>query len=69
MGANLVAVDYSNVDSRVKTLEEKNIDTVISTLGSMFGTGPELALIEASDKSKATKRYIPSTWGLKCTPE
>lgn len=62
-------MDYNNVDSLVRTLEENSIDTVISTLGSMFGAGPELALIEASDKSKATKRYIPSTWGIRCTPE
>ncbi|KAF2649202.1 NAD(P)-binding protein [Lophiostoma macrostomum CBS 122681] len=69
LGTSVISADYSNVESIVKALEENKIDTVISTLGSTFGTEPELALIEAASKSTATKRYIPSTWGLRYTPE
>jgi hypothetical protein len=35
----------------------------------MSGTDPEMALIEAANKSSITQRYIPSTWGIKYTPE
>lgn len=65
----MLAVDYSNVDSIVKTLEDYKVDTVISTLGSLFGADPEMALIQAAERSTATKRYIPSIWGNRCTTE
>ncbi|KAF2846619.1 NAD(P)-binding protein [Plenodomus tracheiphilus IPT5] len=68
-GAEILAVDYSNADSIAKVLESNNIDTVISTLGSMIGPDPELALIQAANKSNSTKRYIPSMWGIDYTPE
>ncbi|KAH7072157.1 hypothetical protein BKA63DRAFT_63759 [Paraphoma chrysanthemicola] len=67
-GAQILAIDYNDVDGIVKTLESNNVDTLISTIGSM-SADPELALIAASDKSKVTKRYIPSLWGIKYTPE
>ncbi|KAF2028305.1 NAD(P)-binding protein [Setomelanomma holmii] len=69
IGAQILAVDYSNPDALVATLETNSIDTVISTLGSTFGIDPELALIAAADKSKVTRRYIPSLWGIRYTPE
>jgi hypothetical protein len=69
LGVEIVVADYHYVDSVVKTLEASNIDTVISTLGSTFGPDLELALIQATEKSKTTKRYIPSIWGISCTPE
>lgn len=65
----MLAIDYSDVSTIVNTLQENKIDTLISTLGSMSGVDAELALIEAADKSTSTKRYIPSTWGIKYTPE
>ena len=65
----MVAIDYTDVSSIVKVLEDHNVDTLISTLGSMFGQDPELALIQAADKSNSTKRFIPSTWGIKYTTE
>jgi len=65
----VLAIDYTNVNSIVEVLEDHKIDTLISTLGSMSGQDPELALIEAANKSESTKRYIPSTWGLKYTAE
>jgi hypothetical protein len=70
LGATVLAVDYNKIDSIVKILEDNKIDTVISTLGSLFtGDNPELALIQAADQSKVTKRYIPSTWGIRYTAE
>jgi len=69
LGADVLAIDYTDVNSIVKVLEDHKIDTLISTLGSMFGQDPELALIQAADKSKSTKRYIPSAWGIKYTAE
>lgn len=50
-------------------LEHHKIDTVISTLTAMPGVDAEVPLIKAADKSTVTKRYIPSTWGVKYTPE
>ncbi|KAH7084445.1 hypothetical protein FB567DRAFT_593917 [Paraphoma chrysanthemicola] len=70
IGAQILAIDYNDVDGIVKTLESNNIDTLVSTIGSgSMSADPELALIAASDKSKVTKRYIPSLWGIKYTPE
>ncbi|KAH7371111.1 hypothetical protein BKA66DRAFT_444287 [Pyrenochaeta sp. MPI-SDFR-AT-0127] len=69
IGAEILAVDYSDADAIASTLEKNKIDTVISTLGSMFGSDPELALIEGSKKSNVTKRYIPSLWGCRYTSE
>jgi hypothetical protein len=69
LGANVLAIDYNNVESIVGTLEANKVDTLISTLGPMSDVDPELALIKAADKSTTTKRYIPSTWAIKYTPE
>ncbi|CAN9172608.1 unnamed protein product [Alternaria alternata] len=69
LGASILATDYDNVDSIVKQLETNDVDTVISTLGSTFGTDSEIALIKAAESSKKTTRYIPSIWGIPCSPE
>ena len=67
--ASILATDYGNVNSIVKQLETNDVDTVISTLGSTFGTDSEIALIKAAESSKKTTRYIPSLWGIPCSPE
>ncbi|KAB8217059.1 NAD(P)-binding protein [Aspergillus novoparasiticus] len=62
----IIPVDYSNVGSLTKALEENKIDTVISTV-PMFdesATDSQLNLIEAAIKSKSTKRFIPSDFGI-----
>lgn len=69
IGARIVAIDYNNTSSIVSTLEENKVETVIAVLNLMGGIEPELALISAADQSKTTKRYIPSCWGVKCSPE
>lgn len=65
----MISINYDDVVSVVSTLEENRIDTLISTLGSTFGVDPELALIQAADMSAVTRRYIPSTWGIRYTSE
>ncbi|KAE8312106.1 NAD(P)-binding protein [Aspergillus transmontanensis] len=62
----IIPVDYFNVGSLTKALEENKIDTVISTV-PMFdesATDSQLNLIEAAIKSKSTKRFIPSDFGI-----
>jgi hypothetical protein len=69
IGVPIVAVDYSSVESVINVLESHKIDTLISTVDSNAGPEPELVLIKAAEKSKATKRYIPCLWGIEYTKE
>jgi hypothetical protein len=64
LGVPIVAVDYSDVESVTKVLESHKVDTLISTVDSNVGSGPELVLIQAAEKSSVTKRYIPCLWGI-----
>lgn len=66
IGAPILAVDYTDVSSLVRVLEDNNIDTVISGIAmhSVDGTTPhEIELIHAADQSRVTKRMISSGWG------
>ncbi|KUL90156.1 hypothetical protein ZTR_01925 [Talaromyces verruculosus] len=58
----VISVDYSNVDSLSNTLEEKKIDTIISTVPITDDSSGEsqLNLIDAAIKSPRTKRFVPS---------
>jgi hypothetical protein len=69
IGAQILAIDYSNQSSLVSVLELNSIDTVVSTLSTAAGADPELALIKAAETSSVTKRYIPSVWGVRYTAE
>ncbi|KAL3475970.1 NAD(P)-binding protein [Aspergillus californicus] len=62
----IIPVDYSDVESLSKILEEKNIDTVISTapIFDPSGSQSQLNLIEAAIKSPNTRRFIPSEYGI-----
>ncbi|KAH7169814.1 uncharacterized protein B0J16DRAFT_312471 [Fusarium flagelliforme] len=68
-GAQVIPVDYTDAGKLTATLEANNIETVISTINSLGDISAELSLIQAADKSTCTKRYIPSTWGVKYTEE
>ncbi|KAM5360395.1 hypothetical protein ACJZ2D_013774 [Fusarium nematophilum] len=62
---DFIPVDYQDVDSVVKLLEEHKVDTVISTI-NIETDGPsqaQLGLIEAAEKSQTTRRFIPSEFG------
>ncbi|KAF1974624.1 NAD(P)-binding protein [Bimuria novae-zelandiae CBS 107.79] len=54
-------------DAKSKELGAKIIAIDYSNVSP--GADPEMALIKAADKSSATKRYIPSLWRIKHTPE
>ncbi|KAI8716206.1 NAD(P)-bd-dom domain-containing protein [Fusarium sp. LHS14.1] len=69
LGARVVSADYGNVDSLTSLFESNKVDTVISTVSGTASIEPELNLIKAADKSVATKRYIPSIWGVNYTAE
>ncbi|WQF84055.1 Putative NmrA-like domain, NAD(P)-binding domain superfamily [Colletotrichum destructivum] len=68
-GQTTVSVQYDNVQSLTDTLESRKVEVLISTLDPQSGLDPELNLIKAADASLTTKRYIPSLWGIKYTPE
>ncbi len=57
-----LAVDYGDIDGLAKILEEHCIDTIISTLNleNEAGSQAQLNLIAASDRSRMTRRIIPS---------
>ncbi|KAL5333198.1 NAD(P)-binding protein [Aspergillus crustosus] len=58
--ANIISVDYSDIDVLVSVLEANNIHTIISTLG-ITNTSlavSQLNLIKAATKSRVTKRFV-----------
>ncbi|KAF4435999.1 Isoflavone reductase like P3 [Fusarium acutatum] len=69
LGVRIVAIDYSDPDSIATLLEENHVDVVIAALSGHTPPEQELNLIQAAAKSKVTKRYIPSVWGVKYRPE
>lgn len=60
-----VGVDYSDVDGLQRVLESEEIHTVISVIAIHGDAGgqAQLNLIEAAERSKTTKRLIPSEFG------
>jgi uncharacterized protein YbjT (DUF2867 family) len=66
LGAPIIVVDYSDVDSLRNVLEENKVDTVVSALSSMpdQGTPPEVSLVRAAEASKVTRRFVASNWGF-----
>uniref|UniRef100_A0A0D2YHR5 NAD(P)-binding domain-containing protein n=1 Tax=Fusarium oxysporum (strain Fo5176) TaxID=660025 RepID=A0A0D2YHR5_FUSOF len=69
LGARILPIDYSDPDTIANLLEENHVDVVIAALGGRTPPEQEHGLIQAAAKSKATKRYIPSVWGVKWRPE
>ncbi|KAK1540873.1 hypothetical protein CPAR01_06862 [Colletotrichum paranaense] len=65
-----VAVDYSDIDSLTAVLEKYNVDTVISTVYNITRESQsELNLVAAAERSKTTRRFIPSHFGIPYLPE
>lgn len=62
-------MDYDNIESLTKVLEENKIDTVISTIFLTTSATPQNNLALAADASKVTRRFVPSIWGVPITPE
>ncbi|CAG9984469.1 unnamed protein product [Clonostachys byssicola] len=66
LGVPIISVDYDNIKAVTETLEQNNVDTVISAIKMMpkGGVDPkEIQLIQAADLSKTTKRMISSHYG------
>lgn len=65
-----VAVDYNDVSSIARRLEENAVHTIISTLPmtSEECSQSQVNLIRAADKSTCTKRFIPSEYAHINTP-
>jgi len=70
-GSEKRAVDYSNIDGLTSLLESEQVDTVISMLpiDSDDSGQAQLNLIEAAERSKCTKRFLPSEFGMVYTKE
>jgi hypothetical protein len=62
----IIPVDYSNVESLSKILDEKNIHTIISTvpISDASASESQLNLIEAAVKASSAQRFIPSDFGI-----
>ncbi|KAI8717075.1 NmrA domain-containing protein [Fusarium sp. LHS14.1] len=63
-GIPIIAIDYTDIDSMTKVLEDNKIDTVISALFVTFDGKSQVDLIHAAEASKHTRRFIPSIWGI-----
>jgi nucleoside-diphosphate-sugar epimerase len=60
-----LAVDYSSIEDLQTVLESNNIHTVISALSMENGGGQsQMNLIEAAERSKSTRRFMPSEFGV-----
>ncbi|KAH6615379.1 hypothetical protein C7974DRAFT_443656 [Boeremia exigua] len=69
IGCEIIPVDYDNIESMTKILEDNKIDTVISTIFLTTSATPQNNLALAADASKVTRRFVPSIWGVPITPE
>ncbi|KPM41022.1 hypothetical protein AK830_g5566 [Neonectria ditissima] len=68
-GCEIIAVDYDDVESLTKVLVGNRVDTVISTLFLTTTGKPQVNLVRASEKSRYTRRFVPSIWGIPYTME
>ncbi|KAJ5890850.1 uncharacterized protein N7473_007078 [Penicillium subrubescens] len=67
----LVQIDYNDIPTMTVELERHNVHTIISAIGLVSNetSQSQLNLIEAAEKSKSTKRFIPSEYSFIQTPE
>ncbi|KAK7445016.1 hypothetical protein Landi51_08374 [Colletotrichum acutatum] len=65
-----VAADFSDIGSLTAVLEKYNVDTVISAVNNITRESySELNLVAAAERSKTTRRFIPSHFGVPYLPE
>ncbi|TVY74974.1 Oxidoreductase BOA1 [Fusarium oxysporum f. sp. cubense] len=61
-----VSLDYSDVDSMAKVLDDNKVHTVISALRvfNPASSKAESNLVKATAKAKTPKRFVASAWGV-----
>ncbi|CAI7615903.1 unnamed protein product [Penicillium discolor] len=66
-----VQINYEDIPSMARVLEQHNIHTIISAIGLVSDetSQSQLNLIEAAEKSASTKRFIPSEYSFVQTTE
>ncbi|KAL1854598.1 hypothetical protein Plec18170_004688 [Paecilomyces lecythidis] len=69
LGASVLTVDYTSVESLASLLEQHQVNTVISALSTLTSPDAERNLIHAADTSSSTKRFIPGVFGVKYRPD
>ncbi|KAK4862387.1 hypothetical protein LT330_002520 [Penicillium expansum] len=67
----IVQINYDDIPSMARVLEQHNIHTIISAIGLVSDetSQSQLNLIEAAEASASTKRFIPSEYSFVQTPE
>ncbi|KAL9087171.1 MAG: hypothetical protein Q9165_006822 [Trypethelium subeluteriae] len=67
----VLVVDYNDVDALAKIFEQNNVEVVISAIFIFDDTSSasEINVVRAAEKSKTTKRFIISNWGIPTPPE
>lgn len=58
----MIQVDYNDIDSLSRLLEEQSVQTIVSviSLETEEGVQSQLNLLQAAEKSSKTNRFIPS---------
>ncbi|KAJ5225418.1 hypothetical protein N7468_006643 [Penicillium chermesinum] len=66
-----VQIDYNDIPSMARVLEDVHVDTIVSAIGLVSDetSQAQLNLIEAAEKSRTTKRFIPSEFSFIQTEE
>jgi hypothetical protein len=61
LGVPVLQAEYADKDALVQLLEQRGIDTVVSTIAGLDST-PEVNLVAAAEESRVTRRFVPSVW-------
>jgi hypothetical protein len=59
-------MDYADVDSMARKLNELHIDTVICAIGTLTSAASQVQinLIYAADKSETTRRFVVASFDM-----
>ncbi|KAH6713224.1 hypothetical protein BKA61DRAFT_608754 [Leptodontidium sp. MPI-SDFR-AT-0119] len=66
IGAKIIGIDYTDLASAKKTLEDNEIHTVISAMSvqSQEQSNSQIGLIRAAAASSSVRRFVPSEFGF-----
>ena len=67
----VIAVDYAEVDGLTRVLVENEVEVITSAnfIYDDSSTLTETNLIKAAERSRTTKRFVISNWGVPIPPE